>query len=161
MQILVNFLIVFFMILIIYELFLANTPIKEGFGGSGEHYYSSAPVTHSSSTSTTSTAAPAAAPAAATSQPAEYRTYNTNEPNNALVLAQQNAGNIQVLKGQMDNLMNLNKEVQDIHANVVSLQTQVSTIAQAQQQYTSQMAAKPTPQITGVVPNNTSTTTTS
>jgi predicted RND superfamily exporter protein len=126
MQILVNVLIVFFIILIIHQIFLANIQMKEGFDPSSP----------------------------STSQPGQYQQYNTNDPNNAMILAQQNAGNIQVLKQQMDDLNNLNQEVQDISANVVLLQSQVTTIAQAQQQYTSQMAAKPTPQISGAVPNS-------
>ena len=134
MQILVNFLIVFFIILIIHQIFLANIQFKEGFD-------------------------PSASPS--TSQPGQYQAYNTNDPNNAMILAQQNAGNIQVLNQQMQNLMDLNQEVQDISANVVSLQAQVTTIAQAQQQYTSQMAAQPTPQISGAVPSSSSTTSTS
>jgi len=126
MQILVNVLIVFFVILIIHQIFLANIQMKEGFDPSSP----------------------------STSQPGQYQQYNTNDPNNAMILAQQNAGNIQVLKQQMDDLNNLNQEVQDISANVVLLQSQVTTIAQAQQQYTSQMAANPTPQISGAVPNS-------
>jgi predicted RND superfamily exporter protein len=126
MQILVNVLIVFFIILIIHQIFLANIQMKEGFDPSSP----------------------------STSQPGQYQQYNTNDPNNAMILAQQNAGNIQVLKQQMDDLNNLNQEVQDISANVVLLQSQVTTIAQAQQQYTSQMAANPTPQISGAVPNS-------
>lgn len=128
MQILVNVLIVFFAILIIYQIFLANLKVKEGFDPT----------------------------ASSTSQPGQYQGYNTNDPNNAMILAQQNAGNIQVLKQQMDGLNNLNQEVQTITTNVASLQSQVTTIAQAQQQYTSQLAASPTPQITGAVPNNSS-----
>ena len=130
MQILVNVLIVFFIILIIYQIFLGNIQMREGFDTSSP----------------------------STSQPGQYQPYNTNDPNNAMILAQQNAGNIQVLNQQIQNLMDLNQEVQDISANVVSLQSQVTAIAQAQQQYTSQMAAQPTPQITGAVPNSTSNT---
>ena len=73
-----------------------------------------------------------------------------------MILAQQNAGNIQVLKQQMDDLTGLSQEVQDISANVVSLQSQVTAIGQAQQQYASQMTSQPTPQITGAIPNNAS-----
>jgi hypothetical protein len=82
-----------------------------------------------------------------------YQPYDTNNPANALILAQQNAGNIQVLKEQLDGLMGLNKEVQDISGNVVALQDQVTGIVQAQQQYASQMKA---PAISGAVPDSTS-----
>jgi hypothetical protein len=126
MQGLIIFLIVFFMILIIYQIFLANFTIKEGLD--------------------TSSSDPSG----------QYQPYNTNDPNNAMILAQQNAGNIQVLKQQMDDLTGLSQEVQDISANVVSLQSQVTAIGQAQQQYASQMSSQPTPQITGAIPNNAS-----
>ena len=82
-----------------------------------------------------------------------YQPYDTNNPANALILAQQNAGNIQVLKEQLDGLMGLNKEVQDISGNVVALQDQVTGIVQAQQQYASQMKA---PAINGAVPDSSS-----
>ena len=133
MRILVNVLIVFFIILIIYQIFLANIQIREGLV-----------------TSTPSTP-----------QPGQFQPYNTNDPNNTMILPQQNAGNIQVLNQQMQNLMNLNQEVQDISANLVALQGQVTTIAQAQQQYTSQMASQPTPQISGALPTSSTTTSTS
>jgi peptidoglycan hydrolase CwlO-like protein len=122
MQGLIIFLIVFFILLILYQIFLANFIIKEGLDTSSS-----------------------------------YQSYNTGDPNNAMILAQQNAGNIQVLKQQMDNLTGLNQEVQDISANVVSLQSQVSAIGQAQQQYATQMTSQPTPQITGAIPNTAST----
>ena len=122
MQGLVIFRIVFFILLILYQIFLANFIIKEGLDNSSS----------------------------------SYQPYNTSDPNNAMILAQQNAGNIQVLKQQMDDLSGLNQEVQDISANVVSLQSQVTAIGQAQQQYASQMTSQPTPQITGAVPNTAS-----
>ena len=34
----------------------------------------------------------------------EYQPYNVSDPNNSLILAQQNAGNIEVLRGRIDNL---------------------------------------------------------
>ena len=43
----------------------------------------------------------------------EYKPYNLNDPNNSLILAQQNAGNIEVLKKQMDELQGLKKDVID------------------------------------------------
>ena len=35
-----------------------------------------------------------------TSTSQEYKPYNLNDPNNSLILSQQNAGNIEVLKGR-------------------------------------------------------------
>jgi hypothetical protein len=89
----------------------------------------------------------------------EYKDYDTNDPNNVMILAQQNAGNIQVLKQQLDSLLGLDQEVKDISGNVVLLQQQVTDLVQAQQNYASQMMPTSTPDITGA--EDTTTTTTS
>ena len=117
---LINVLILFSILLLIYQIFLAifNNTILEGLTNE---------------------------------QPSQYQPYNTNDPNNALILAQQNAGNIQVLKQQLDGLMSLNQEVQDISGNVVALQTQVNGIVGAQQEYAQNMTSNPPPNISGAV----------
>jgi hypothetical protein len=120
---LVNILVLFFIVLILYQILLANN-IIEGLQ-------------------------------------TQYQPYDTNNPNNALILAQQNAGNIAYLKERLDTVMGLDKEVQDISGNVVTLQSQVNGMLVQQQQYATQMTGgtgQP-PQITGAV--NTSSTTTS
>jgi hypothetical protein len=110
---LVNILIVFFIILILYQLFLA-TNIIEGLEN-------------------------------------QYQPYDTNNPNNALILAQQNAGNISFLKERLDELTGINGQVQDLSGNVQSLQTQVTGLVQAQQDYANQMTGGTAPQVTGAV----------
>jgi outer membrane murein-binding lipoprotein Lpp len=114
---LINLLIIFFFILLVYQIFLAytNNTILEG-------------ITNP-----------------------QYQPYNINDPNNALILAQQNAGNIAALKGQFDDLNGLNSEVQDISANVVQLQQQVTQLVAAQQNYASKMTGGTTPNISGAV----------
>jgi hypothetical protein len=79
-----------------------------------------------------------------------YQEYDTHDPNNVMILAQQNAGNIQVLKQQLDSLLGLNEEVKDISGNVVLLQQQVNSLVEAQQNYATQMTPSSTPNITGV-----------
>jgi len=79
----------------------------------------------------------------------KYQDYNTNDPNNVMILAQQNAGNIQVLKQQLDTLLSLDQEVKDISGNVVLLQQQVNDLVQAQQTYATQMTPASTPEISG------------
>jgi hypothetical protein len=79
----------------------------------------------------------------------KYQDYNTNDPNNVMILAQQNAGNIQVLKQQLDSLLSLDQEVKDISGNVVLLQQQVNDLVQAQQTYATQMTPASTPEISG------------
>jgi|LauGreDrversion4_2_1035121.scaffolds.fasta_scaffold25213_3 hypothetical protein len=108
---LVNILILFFLFLIVYQLFLAMNVI-EGLEN-------------------------------------QYQPYDTNNPNNALILAQQNAGNIAYLKGRLDQYDGIVQEVQDISGNVASLQTQVDGLVQAQQSYANQMTGGSPPTVTG------------
>jgi hypothetical protein len=118
---LVNILVMFFLFLIIYQIFLASN-IIEGLDN-------------------------------------QYQPYDTNNPNNALILAQQNAGNISFLKQQLDSVQGMNQQLQDLSGNVQTLQTQVNGLVQAQQQYTTQMTGGGTvPQITGATSDDSSTT---
>ena len=79
----------------------------------------------------------------------QYQPYDTNNPNNALILAQQNAGNISFLKQRLDALTGINQQVQDLSGNIQSLQTQVNGLVQAQQDYANQMTGGTAPDITG------------
>ena len=58
-----------------------------------------------------------------------YQPYSGTDP---LILAQQNAGNIEYLKQQLSALLNLSREVEDISANVITLNDQVGALVQAQ-----------------------------
>jgi TolA-binding protein len=118
---LVNILILFFIFLILYQIFLA-TKIIEGMDNSNN---------------------------------SDYKSYDTNNPNNALILAQQNSGNIAYLKKQMDSVQDINQEVQDLSGNVQTLQTQVNGIVQAQQNYANQMTGGTVPNITGTTDTDT------
>ena len=113
---LVNLLIIFFIVLIIYQIFLAyfNNIITEGYENKDE-----------------------------------YKQYDTNNPENALILAQQNAGNIIVIKGQLDNMLGINQQVQDLSGNVANLQQQVTDLVQAQNDYANQMTGGTEPEISG------------
>jgi TolA-binding protein len=108
---LVNILIVFFIILILYQILLESR-IVEGLEN-------------------------------------QYQPYDTNNPNNALILAQQNAGNITFLKQRLDTLTGINQQIQDLSGNVQSLQTQVNGLVQAQQDYANQMTGGTAPEVTG------------
>ena len=81
----------------------------------------------------------------------EYQPYNTSNPNNVMILAQQNAGNISVLKQQLDDLgiSHLEQEIQDMSGNITSLQQQVNGLVTAQQEYASQINGGQPPVITG------------
>jgi len=78
-----------------------------------------------------------------------YKEYDTNDPNNAMILAQQNAGNIEVLKTNFDGLSGLKQIVTDMSGNITNLQTQVDGLVQAQQDYISQSGLTEPPTITG------------
>jgi len=115
---LVNLLIIFFIMLIFYQIFLAyfGNSIMEGYENKDNK---------------------------------EYQNYDSNNPDNALVLAQQNAGNISVLKGQMDEMLGINKQVQDLSGNVDNLQQQVTDLVEAQKDYANQMTGGTEPEISG------------
>jgi hypothetical protein len=84
-----------------------------------------------------------------TSTTNEYKPYNVNDPNNALILAQQNAGNIEVLKGRVDNLDGIKTRVDDMQQNINSMQTQLDGLVQQQADYAQQLAGNTPPDITG------------
>jgi len=121
MPLLINILILFFIILIGYQIILANHVI-EGLEN------------NTSSTSTNNTS---------------YNPYNMNNPDNALILAQQNAGNIDYLKQRLDAVQGMFQQVQDLSGNVVALQDQVNGLVSAQQEYANQMTGGTAPEITG------------
>lgn len=115
---LVNILIIFFIILICFQLILANH-IIEGL------------ETNDS-----------------------YKSYDTNNPGNALILAQQNAGNIEYLKGRIQDVQSMFTQVQDLSGNVQTLQDQVNGLVAAQQQYATQMTGGSAPNISGATTSN-------
>ena len=109
----INLLIIIFIILIIYQIFLAHfsDTIIEGLEN--------------------------------------YKEYDTEDPNNVMILAQQNAGNIEVLKQQFDNITGLKQQVDDISGNMVNLTKQVDDLVQAQEDYLAQNLPAEPPEITG------------
>jgi len=76
---------------------------------------------------------------------------NINSQSNAMILAQQNAGNISVLKQEMDSLLGLKLEVKEVKKDITNLQEQMNQMVMAQQQYTTQMTGGKVPNITGDV----------
>jgi hypothetical protein len=81
----------------------------------------------------------------------QYKSYDTNNPENALILAQQNAGNISYLKQRIDNVQGMYQQVQDLSGNVQTLQTQVNGLVQAQKDYANQMTGGTAPEVSGAV----------
>jgi hypothetical protein len=86
----------------------------------------------------------------------QYQPYDTNNPNNALILAQQNAGNISYLKERLDKFADVYQQVQDLSGNVQTIQTQVNGLVQSQQDYANQMTGGEPPEITGATDDNNS-----
>ena len=88
---------------------------------------------------------------------AEYKPYNTNDPNNALILAQQNAGNISVLKAQITKLDGTKETIDNMQQNMDNMQTQIDSLTQQQADYAQQISGGSTPpDITGTEPLTTS-----
>ena len=79
----------------------------------------------------------------------EYKPYNVSEPNNSLILAQQNAGNIEVLKGRVDKLDGLNDKVVTIQQSIDLMQTQIDGLVQQQADYAQEIAGSTPPEVTG------------
>ena len=88
----------------------------------------------------------------------KYKPYGDKD---ALILGQQNAGNIIVLKGEIDDLTGLKQEFQDLSSNYSGLQSQVNSLVKAQNDYTNQMTGGSEAQITGTTTDTTSDTTSS
>jgi len=87
-----------------------------------------------------------------TSSTSDYKEYNANDPNNALILAQQNAGNISYLKERLSELMGLQKQVNDISQNVNALNEQVAGLVQQQATYAQSIAGNKPVEISGTTP---------
>jgi hypothetical protein len=108
---LVRFLILFFLVLIIYQIILAHMKCIEGLGN--------------------------------------YQDYDTNNPNNALILSQQNAGNIAYLKERIDTLTNLDGTVHDLSLNVAQLNSQMEELVKQQAVAASNLVGTKPLQISG------------
>jgi len=78
-----------------------------------------------------------------------YKEYDTQDPNNVMILAQQNAGNIEVLKQEFDKISGLKQQVDDISGNMINLTKQVDDLVQAQQDYLAQNLPAEPPEVTG------------
>ena len=95
-----------------------------------------------------------------TTEDTTYQPYNLSDPNNALILGQQNAGNINYLKERVDELTNVKKDVDDLKQNVSLMQTQIDALVQQQADFGTQLAGSTPPTITGTETTDTTTTTT-
>jgi len=62
----------------------------------------------------------------------EYQPYDTNDPNNCLILAQQNAGNIEYLKTRMNDVTNVKGEIDTMRQDMQTMQVQIDSLLQQQ-----------------------------
>jgi hypothetical protein len=83
----------------------------------------------------------------------EYKDYGTNDPSNpnsALILSQQNAGNIEVLKGRVEGLDGVKARVDTLQQNIDSMQVQIDALVQQQADYATDLAGDEPVEITGL-----------
>ena len=80
-----------------------------------------------------------------------YKSYdNQNSEDKALILAQQNAGNIEYIKQRMDGVQSMYQQVQDLCGNVYQLQQEVNDLVIAQKEYADEMTGGTAPEISGM-----------
>jgi len=79
----------------------------------------------------------------------EYKPYNVNDPNNSLILSQQNSGNIEVLRGRVDALDGVKSRVDTMQQQIDSMQVQVDGLVQQQADYAQEIAGSTPPDVTG------------
>ena len=83
----------------------------------------------------------------------EYKDYGTNDPTNpksSLILSQQNAGNIEVLKGRVDGLNGVKARVDTLQQNIDSMQVQIDALVQQQADYATDLAGDEPAEISGL-----------
>jgi hypothetical protein len=78
-----------------------------------------------------------------------YKPYNMNDPNNALILCQQNAGNIDFLKIRVDELGGIKQQVDNMAQNINSMQTQIDGLVQQQADYAQDLIGNEPVDVTG------------
>lgn len=129
-MLLIYILILLFVFLLVYQVYLVNDTF-------GSNTYSSKLIEGLENEEETSP----------TTQ--EYKPYNLNDPNNSLILPQQNAGNIEVLRGRIDTLDGVKKKVDDIQQSISSMQVQIDTLVRQQAEYAQDLAGTTPPTVTG------------
>ena len=83
----------------------------------------------------------------------KYKDYNTNDPNNpnsALILSQQNAGNIEVLKGRIDGLDGIKSRIDIMQQSIDINATQIEALVQQQADYATDLAGDTPAEVTGL-----------
>ncbi len=133
------FLIVFFTFLLIYQIlpYLPSFTLREGLENED--------TTASTTTTTSDTTA------------VEYQPYNSNDP---MILAQQNAGNIEFLKKRVDDLNGMKQTIDNLTENVNKLNDEVGQLAQQQADYAQNLVGTTPPSVSGISTDTTTATAT-
>lgn len=85
----------------------------------------------------------------ATTTESGYQAYNTNDPNNALIISQQNAGNIEVLRGRIDQLDGIKEKTDKMQEDMNSMQSQIDALVQQQADYAQELVGDQPPAVSG------------
>jgi len=147
----INFLIIFFILLISYQIFLAyfKRSVIEGM-------MDVVPTISPSFVPTTNpTFKPTNEMLPNLTINQVYRQYDKKIADNTFLMSQQNAGNIEYLKQRIDAVQGIFQQVQDLSGNVQALQDQVSGLVSANQQYATQMTGATAPDVTGATNDGT------
>lgn len=87
-----------------------------------------------------------------TTPPTPYQDYGTNSTDcstSAMILSQKNAGNIEYLKQQVEQLQGTRQVVMDMSGNISVLNDQVSALTQQQANAQQQLVGNTVPSYTG------------
>ena len=80
----------------------------------------------------------------------EIKPYNTDNPSNALILAQQNAGNILSLQDQIKTLKGMDRRLANLEQTVENQQDEINGLVEQQAQYAQDISAKDPVEISGM-----------
>jgi Tfp pilus assembly protein PilO len=79
----------------------------------------------------------------------QYQPYNVNDPNNALILAQQNAGNIEVLRGRIDKFDGIKEKTDQMQEDMNAMQSQIDALVQQQADAAQELVGSTPPDVSG------------
>ena len=79
----------------------------------------------------------------------DFKKYDTDSPENALILAQQNAGNIMSLEQKIETQQAFVQRLDNLESTVENQQTQLDGLVEQQAQYAEDISASEPVEITG------------
>ena len=86
-------------------------------------------------------------------EPTTYKPY-TIDSSNVLILAQKNAGNIESLKGDIDEITGINSRVNEMIDNIKDMQSQINSLAIQQSEVAQNLVGDTPLTVTGMEPTN-------